>query len=326
MTKKIAFIGTGGTMASLGKGRFDLLDYNQTGLRIAADEVLTRTGIDKDFPNVVPIAFRTIDSTAITPSDWAELAELCVECANEPEISGIVIGHGTASLEETAWLLSLVLTLNIPVVVTGSMRPLNGISSDVSANLAGAIAVARATEGAAGVYVVMNDEIHAPRFVAKTHSLRLGAFQSLWHGPIGHVEAQDVVFSSPLPSPPTTFDVSMVRRMPRVDICMSHIGADGAAIDAFVAAGAAGIVSAGFGPGDCTELENAALDRAITAGVCVVQSTKCGAGLAVDSKKNQARGILSAGDLSPSKARILLALCLARGDETAAIREIFLDR
>ena len=324
MQNKIAFISTGGTISSLGEGRFDLLDYNKRELRVEADQVLAHTQIDKDFPEVEPIAFRAIDSTAISGTDWADLAELCIKTAQDPDLGGIVIGHGTASLEETAWMLSLVLDLNIPVVLTGSMRPLTGISTDADANLAAAIRVAQQVQDAPDVYVVFNEELHAPRHVTKSHTLRLGAFQSPWAGPIGHVNGTVVHrFGQASVTGLQKFDPTLLRNLPRVDICYSHIGADRVAIDAFVQAGAKGIISAGFGPGDGTPEQNQALIDAVEAGVVVVQSTRCGAGLAVDSDRNQKRGIISGNDLAPVKARILLALCLARGDGHAQIKSVF---
>jgi L-asparaginase len=323
MLPKIAFIGTGGTIASIGSDQFDLLDYNARQERLDAMSLIERVGLQAAIADIMPVNFRQIDSTAMTSGDWADLADTCHSLAEDPELKGIVIGHGTASLEETAWTLSLVLDLDIPVVLTGSMRPLTGISTDANANLAAAIRVAAASYLPSGVFVVANDEIHSPRSVTKTHTLRLGAFQSPWTGPLGVVDGPYVRLARKEPARMALFPRSLLRDLPRVDIVYSHVGADGCAINAFVAAGARGIVSAGFGPGMATPAETAALAAAIEAGVTVVQSARTGAGLVADSAHHQRLGIIAGSDLNPQKAKILLSLCLARGDGRDAVERRF---
>lgn len=323
MLAKIAFIGTGGTIASIGTDQFDLLDYNASQQRLDAAALIERIGIQGTIADIYPVNFRQIDSTAITSHDWADLADLCYQMAEDSSLRGIVIGHGTASLEETAWVLSLVLDLRIPVILTGSMRPLTGISTDAHANLAAAIRFAMAPATGTGVFVVINDEIHAPKTVTKTHTLRLGAFQSPWSAPIGYIDGTEVRFQRPSEVGKTTFTRDTLRKMPRVDISYSHVGADGCAIRSFVATGAKGIVSAGFGPGMATPAETAALHEAVKAGVVVVQSTRTGAGLVVDSVHHQSLGIIAGGDINPQKARIVLSLCLAAGYSHADIVQVF---
>lgn len=324
MLPRIAFIGTGGTIASIGTGPFDLLDYNATDERIDAETLVDRSGLRGLLADIVPINFRQMDSTAITFSDWADLAQLCSHLASDPTIGGIVIGHGTASLEETAWLLSLVLHIDIPVVVTGSMRPLTGISSDAPANLAAAVRVAAAFSDNPGVFVVLNDEIHSARRVTKGHTLRLNGFQSPWFGPLGYVDGAviapgrvEVLGREP------GFSVELLRHLPRVDIVYSYVGADGTAVRSFVDAGAKGIVSAGFGPGVGTPEEIRAFGDAVGAGIVVVQSARTGGGQVVDSARHKSLGIIAGSDLNPQKARILLALCLARGDSPSDIEQAF---
>jgi L-asparaginase len=331
MLPRIAFIGTGGTIASRGTDPFDLLDYNATGERVDARTLIAQTGLGGTIADILPVDFRRIDSTAITHEDWADLIDICHDLSKDAALDGIVIGHGTASLEETAWMLSLVLDLDIQVIVTGAMRPLSGISSDASANLAAAIRVAaacrrrrRGGRECGPVLVVLNDEIHAPRLVTKSHTLRVNAFTSPWSGPLGFVDGPvaDIVRVQRSVHA-ASFSPDLVRNLPRVDIAYSHIGAGGTAIRAFVEAGAKGIVSAGFAPGMGTPAEIEALGEAIAAGVTVVQSSRTGAGRVVDGVGNRSIGIIAGNDLNPQKARILLALCLARGDSHARITDIF---
>jgi L-asparaginase len=323
MLAKIAFIGTGGTIASIGTDQFDLLDYNASQQRLDAAALIERIGIQGTIADIRPVNFRQIDSTAITSGDWADLAEICCQLAEDSSLRGIVIGHGTASLEETAWVLSLVLDLKIPVILTGSMRPLTGISTDAHANLAAALRVTIAPTTGPGVFVVINDEIHDPKTVTKTHTLRLGAFQSPWAAPIGYVDGTEVRFQQVKKRRNKPFARDLLREMPRVDISYSHVGADGCAINSFIAAGAKGIVSAGFGPGMATPAETAALHEAVNAGLVVVQSSRTGAGLVVDSAHHQSLGIIAGGDINPQKARILLSLCLAAGYSHGDIAEVF---
>ena len=325
--RKVAYIGTGGTIASIGTDPFDLLDYNATGERVDAAELVKRTGLDKTFAHIHPVDFRRIDSTAITVEDWADLADLCLQISQDSEIEGIVIGHGTATLEETAWVLSLTLDLRLPVVLTGSMRPLSGISSDAGANLAAALRVAVSSQADPGhVYVVLNGEIHDPQEVTKSHTLRLDAFRSHEFGPLGRVGGTHVSFARRVAKKKTRralFATGLLRNFPRVDIVYSHVGADGQAIEVFADAGAKGIISAGFGPGQGTPGEIAALGRVAKKGVVVVQSSRTGAGQVVDSAHHRALGIIAGGALNPQKARILLALCLAQGDDKKLIAQRF---
>ncbi|WP_245480788.1 asparaginase [Mesorhizobium sp. M1E.F.Ca.ET.041.01.1.1] len=324
MLPRIAFIGTGGTIASIGSDPFDLLDYNASDERVDARTLLERSGLLGTIADIVPIDFRRMDSTAISSADWADLASLCRQLSRDSTFDGIVIGHGTASLEETVWVLSLVLEVKVPVVVTGSMRPLTGISSDAGANLAAAVRVATAKhEDGGNVFVVLNDEVHSPRAVTKNHTLRLNAFQSPWLGPIGTIDGSRVSLARQPRPKAAGFPQDLLRRLPRVDIAYSYVGADGCAIRAFVEAGARGIVSAGFGPGIGSPAETAALADAIAAGVVVVQSSRAGASQVVDSARHKAMGIIAGNDLNPQKARILLALCLAREDTPQKIAQVF---
>ncbi|MER2537448.1 MAG: asparaginase [Rhizobiaceae bacterium] len=317
----VGVIGTGGTIASVGAGPFDLRDYPDTGLKLDAGSLVERTGLDGVVVRIVAKDFRSIDSTAITPDDWHGLAQLCETMASEnPDMAGIVVAHGTASLEETAYALSLVHALPIPVVVTGAMRPTNGISSDGPANLAAALRVAAA--GRNGVHVVMDGDIHSPAEVLKADTMRLDAFVSRRGRLLGEIDGATVRWHRPTPAF-GGFAWDLLGRLPRVDIAFSHVGADGCAIRAFVQAGAQGIVSAGFGPGMATPAETEAMAEAVQSGVAVVQAFRGGGGRVVATTEQKAFGIVASGDLAPQKARILLALCLARGDDADRIRDAF---
>ncbi|MSP03296.1 MAG: asparaginase [Acetobacteraceae bacterium] len=325
---KVAFIGTGGTIASLGRGPLDLQDYGAAGQIMQAEEILGKWPVAYQAADVIPINYRNIPSTAIDFADWKALAALCHQLPiDHPDLAGIVIGHGTATLEETAYFLNLTLKTDIPVVLVGSQRPSSALSSDAGMNLVNAIRVAACPDARGmGVLVVLNDEIHAAREVTKTATLRLQTFRTPDFGVLGHADGDAVVFyRQPLRrrAPDTEFDISDIDTIPRVDISYSYAGADGTAVRAFVAAGARGIVSAGFAPGFSAPGEAAALKEAVEKGLTVVQSTRAGSGRTFRSSRLRDSGLLIADNLNPQKARILLSLALTKSQDPDEIMRIF---
>jgi L-asparaginase len=325
---KIAFIGTGGTIASLGRGPLDLQDYGALGNVMHAEEILAKWPVVHQVADVFPVKYRNIPSTGIDFGDWKALVSLCHRLPGEIEgLDGIVIGHGTATLEETAYFLNLTLKTELPVVLVGAQRPSSALSSDAGMNLVNAIRVAASPEARGmGVLVVLNDEIHAAREVTKTATLRLQTFRTPDFGVLGHADGDAVVFyRQPVRrrAPDTEFDVETLDALPRVDIAYSHAGADGVAIRAFVAAGARGIVSAGFAPGGSTPDQADAFKEATAGGIVVVQSTRAGSGRTFQSSRLKAAGMLIADNLNPQKSRILLSLALTRTGDPDEIMRIF---
>jgi L-asparaginase len=325
---RIAFIGTGGTIASLGRGPLDLQDYGSIGNVMHAEEIVAKWPVVHQVADVIPVKYRNIPSTAIDFADWKALVALCQRLPQEhPGLDGIVIGHGTATLEETAYFLNLTLKTALPVVLVGAQRPSSALSSDAGMNLVNAIRVAASPDSRGmGVLVLLNDEIHAAREVTKTSTLRLQTFRTPDFGVLGHADGDAVVFyRQPLRrrAPDTEFDISAIDALPRVDISYSYAGGDGAAVRAFVAAGARGIVSAGFAPGFTPPGEAEALKQAASQGIVVVQSTRAGSGRTFRSTRLKANGVLIADNLNPQKARILLTLALTKSQNPDEIMRIF---
>jgi L-asparaginase len=325
---KIAVIGTGGTISSLADDSLEVLDYPETGRKVEPAEAIARVPEAARFAELDPLPFRSVGSTSIAPSDWIELAQLIMRTAgDDPGLYGFVILHGTATLEETAYFLHLVLKTNKPVVLVGAQRPASALSSDAGMNLVAAVRTAAAAEARGkGVLVVLNDEIHSARDVTKTSTYRLQTFRGQDFGLLGHVDGDGVYFyRAPLRrhTLDTTFRVEDLSELPRVDIAYSYAGADGSAVDAFVAAGACGIVSAGLAPGLTTPLERAALERAARTGVIVVQSSRAGGGRVAPRAYLKSSGMVGADNLNPQKARILLSLALTRTGDAAAIQQLF---
>ena len=328
MMPKVAFIGTGGTIASIGSGPLDVQEYGTTGQRLHADEIIARFPELALVAEVIPVRYRAIVSPGIDFVDWRALVVACdTAVADHPDLAGIVIGHGTASLEETAYMLNLTVKVSVPVVVVGSQRPPSALSTDAGMNLVAAVrtAASPAARGM-GVLVVMNDEINAAREVTKTSTFRLQTFRTPDFGVLGHADADRVAFyRAPLRrrAPDTEFDIRGLERLPRVDINYAYTGSDGVAIRAFVAAGAKGIVSAGFAPNFPTPGDEEALAEAVKAGVVVAQSTRAGSGRVYRGSKARRLGFISADNLNPQKARLLLALGLSVTDDAERISAMF---
>ena len=178
-----------------------------------ADEILARWPETALVADVIPVRYRAIPSPAIGFPDWKALAALCGQLvADHPDLAGIVIGHGTATLEETAYFLNLTVKVSVPVVVVGSQRPSSALSSDAGMNLVNAIRVAASPEARGmGVLVVLNDEIHAAREVTKTSTLRLQTFRTPDFGVLGHADGDAVAFyRRPIRrhAPDTEFDIA----------------------------------------------------------------------------------------------------------------------
>ncbi len=324
---RIAVIGTGGTISSLGGSSLDVLDYPDFGQKLTCEALLDRFPETRIVADPLPFTFRQVGSTGMGPKDWIEIRELIHRVAREqPGIAGFVIPHGTATLEETAFFLNLTLATAQPVVLVGAQRPASALGSDAGMNLVNALRVAGSSDaGGKGVLVVLNDEIHAARDVVKTSTYRLQTFRSVDFGALGHVDGDGVHFyRAPLHAhmPDTAFAGLDLTGLPRVEIFYSYAGADGALVDAAVAAGARGLVSAGFAPGSPTPQQRAAFERAAKSGIVVVQCSRA-TGRVAPRRRLRETGIVAGEDFSPQKARILLMLALLTTSDISEIQKAF---
>src|SRR5204862_6341485 len=187
---RIAVIGTGGTISSLGASSMDVLDYPDFGQKLTSEALLDRFPETRLVAEPVPLTFRQAGSTAIGPPDWLELRTLIHHsAADDRSIVGFVIPHGTATLEETAFLLNLALAVDRPVVLVGAQRPASALGTDAGTNLVNALQVAGCAEARGkGVLVVMNNEINSARDVVKTSTYRVQTFRPLDFGALGPVD------------------------------------------------------------------------------------------------------------------------------------------
>ncbi len=325
---RVALILTGGTIDSVGTDRLDLAWYLEANQRLADGELVARVPELADIATVEEIPFRRLPSQAIKDGDLVELVRTIHGLFEEDRADGVVITHGTNTLEETAYFLHLALKTDRPVVLVGAMRPSSAVSADGYLNLLNGVRVAAdpASRGM-GVLVVLNDTILGARDVTKTATYRVETFQARDLGPLGYADNDGRVVFYHAPARPhttaTEFDLETLGELPRVDIVVSYLGADGTMIDAAVAAGARGIVSAGTGAGRPTPDEIAALDRAAAAGVLVCQGTRVGSGRAVRSPGLIRKGWVASDNLQPWKARILLRLGLAATSDPDRIQGMF---
>jgi L-asparaginase len=324
---RIAVIGTGGTISSLGASSLDVLDYPDFGRKLTSDALLDRFPETRLVADPVPVTFRQVGSTAIGPADWLELRGIIHRIAAEDSaIAGFVIPHGTATLEETAFFLNLTLRVSQPVVLVGAQRPASALGTDAGMNLVNALRVAGCAEARGkGVLVVLNDEIHPARDVVKTSTYRVQTFRSLDYGALGHVDGDGPHFyRAPLKRhmPDTPFSGREIAAMPRVDIIYSYAGADGDLVEAAVKAGAQGLVSAGFAPGTPSPAQQTAFLNAARSGVVVVQCSRA-TGRIAPRRRLRDTGIVAGEDLTPQKARILLSLMLTATRDIAEIQTAF---
>jgi L-asparaginase len=253
------------------------------------------------------------------------------ELLSQPGIAGVVVTHGTNTLEETAYFLDLTVTSSKPVVLVGAQRPASDPDADGPRNLLDAIRVAASPEASGkGAMVVMNGQINAARDVTKTNTSQVETFRSLEFGALGVVDVETVRFyRSPLRR--QTFTTDSKTTLPRIEIVASYAGADGRFIRSLVRDGDVdGIVIAGMGLGGVPAAMFDAIQEARMKGIPVVVGTRVPTGrvFALSASKGSALslkaiGCVLADNLSPQKARILLMLALTRTRDSAALQQYF---
>jgi len=326
---RVAVIGTGGSISIQGRHPLDLYEYGDHGRVLEVDELLGRVPDLSGAADIVPVRFRALRSTAVGPPDWLELNDLIHRVvADEASLDGLVITHGTATLEETAYFLNLTAKVDLPIVVVGAQRPPTGLSTDAAINLLDAVRVAAAPQcRGLGVLTLLNNEIQAAREVTKTSNYRLEAFRSPDLGMLGYADPDGsvVIYRAPTRrhAPDTAFDVRGRQALPRVDIAYSYAGSDGAVIEALVARGAEAIVLAALAPGMVTPGEGQAVAEARRRGVLVVQSSRAGSGRVLRRGQLRDQGIVAADNLNPQKARVLAMLGLTVTTDPERVQHLF---
>jgi L-asparaginase len=325
---RVAVLATGGTIAGAGApspGRgYRSAIFSIESLIAAAPGIEALARLD-----VAHVS--SIGSQDMGEAVWRALARRTQAALANPDVDGVVITHGTDTMEETAYFLNLVVRSSKPVVLVGAMRPATAISADGPMNLYNAVATAAHPDaGGRGVLVVANDDIHFAREVAKTNTTQVGTFKSTHRGLAGLVSSGRIHFyGAPVRRHTLGSDLAVPRAgaLPRVDIVYAHAGMGRELIDAAVRGGARGLVVAGVGNGNLGSSALKAAAAASRAGLAVVRSTRTGGGIVernieVDDDR---LGFIAADELNPQKARILLMLGLLRTRDHAALQAMFYD-
>ncbi len=307
---KIVVLGTGGTIAGTAGTAGDNIGYTAAQLGVAQllDALPALRGLPLEAEQVAQL-----DSKDMDGATWQRLAARCAHWLARPDVQGLVITHGTDTLEETAWFLQCVLQPAKPVVLACAMRPATALAPDGPQNLLDAVAVAR-TPGAQGVVAVCAGRVHGAREVAKVHPYRVDAFDSGEAGPLAVVEEGAVRLLRGWPGAGQADDVLLAalaqdRGWPRVEIVMNHAGASGAIVEALVAQGIDGLVAAGTGNGTLATPLEEALAAAQAGGIRVLRASRCPLGRVLP---HAGAPLPDSGGLSPVKARVSLLLQLLR--------------
>jgi L-asparaginase len=308
---QIVILGTGGTIAGLSASASDNIGY--TAAQVGVEQLAAAIPSLMDAGPVLTEQVAQIDSKDMSFGVWALLAARVEHYLAREDVQGIVITHGTDTIEETAFFLQTVCSSEKPIVLTCAMRPANALAPDGPQNVMDALAVAR-HPGASGVTVVCAGTIHSAIDVQKVHTYQLDAFSSGDAGPIGFVEegmlrlVRNRPLAQVIPARAAIKNIAALGELavwPRVEIVMNYAGASGAAVQALVAQGVQGLVVACTGNGTLHQALEAALLQAQAGGVRVVRATRCLNGRVLPKPGDM---LPDSRGLSPVKARVALML------------------
>jgi L-asparaginase len=322
----VVVLATGGTIAGAATTN---VQAGYTSGQVGVEQLIAAVPEAKKVANLKGEQISNIGSQDMNDEVWLKLAARVNALVAMPDVSGVVITHGTDTIEETAYFLNLVVKSTKPVVLTAAMRPATALSADGPLNFFNAVAVVADKDAAGrGVLVVINDWIHGAASLTKTSTTAVQTFLSPQSGLIGTVAyGKCEFFRGPIGkhTADTEFSLTGVTALPRVDIIMAHENMDGALIDAAAAAGAKGIVIAGVGNGNLTAPAVKALAAQAQKGVVCVRASRVATGVVgrnveLDDDK---LGFVASLDKNPQKARVLLRLALLKPRKAADVQKIF---
>jgi L-asparaginase len=324
---QVVVLSTGGTIAGRGESTTTLSGYKAG--QVLGSQLIEAVPEIKQHANVRVEQIVNIGSGNMTIAVWLRLAERINQIfSEEASVAGVVITHGTNTLEETAYFLNLTVKHDKPVVLVGSQRPATAISADGPLNLLNAVRVAASPAAVGkGAMIVMNDEINAARDVTKTNTFRVETFNSGELGFLGYVDSDEVAFyrmSTKRHTARSEFDVRGLTTLPKVEIIYTYAEAGLEAIKA-VAPASAGVVFVGTGAGGLSNAERAAIKSLgpVDSRAVMVLSKRPGNGRVVARKDYDAEGFIPGDNLNPQKARILLMLALTKTRDLGEIRRMF---
>jgi L-asparaginase len=319
----VAIITTGGTIAQK-------YDAAAGGLvpAVSGKELVEAVPALKELARLRVIPLVNIDSRDMTPELWLRLAPLVNETLADPEVTGVVVTHGTDTMEDTAYVLELTVASDKPAVLTGAQRDTSSPDADGPRNLLNAVRQAVDPEARGrGVTVTFDSEIYYARPVTKCHTSHVNAFSAGHYGQAGEVDDERVTWFN---RPERRVRFPIPDQLPKVDLVYAYPGADGRLIDAAVTNGAEGIVVCGYGIGNVNLPVFNAIERARAKGVAVVLTTRVAEGRVYPvyggeggGSSMKDLGVVFGEDLLPWKARILLMLSLTVADDPAEIQDYF---
>jgi L-asparaginase len=323
-------LSTGGTIAGAGASSTNLAEYK--GGTILGEQLVKAVPEIRQYANVKVEQIVNVGSPNITLDNLLTIANGINRIfAEDPKVAGVVVTHGTNTMEETAYFLNLTIKYDRPVVLVGAMRPSTAISADGPLNLLNAVRTATSREARGkGVLIVMNDEINGARDVTKTNTYRVETFRSPELGYLGYIDEDKVTFyraSTKRHTVNSEFDVSGLHEFPKVDIVYSYIQPSVTMVQALHASGVKGIVFAGTGAGGLSDFEKEAVKTILSSPSetrpVLVRSTRTGNGRVIGRKEYDDLGYIPADTLNPQKSRILLMLALTRTNDLNEIRRMF---
>lgn len=322
----IHILATGGTIAGTGASA---IATNYTAGQVAISSLLDAVPEIKNIANVTGEQIVKIGSQDMNDEVWLTLARKINQLMKDPNIDGIVITHGTDTMEETAYFLNLTVKGDKPVVLVGAMRPSTAISADGPLNLYNAVVVAadKASKGK-GVLVAMNGNILGAADVSKMNTVSVETFQAPNSGALGHVLNGKVTYTASPEKKHTTqsvFDVSQLNKLPKVGIVYGYSNIDADMVAPMLENGYQGIVHAGVGNGNIHKNVFPVLTDARKKGILVVRSSRVPAGpTSLDAEVNDAEyQFVASQGLNPQKARVLLMLALTKTNDWKKIQEYF---
>ncbi|OWA35637.1 L-asparaginase [Saccharibacillus sp. O16] len=321
----VKILATGGTIAGSSASNTDVTGYKAGALTI--DTLINAVPEMKQLANVSGEQIANVGSPDIDNAVLLKLAKRINELLASDDVDGVVITHGTDTLEETAYFLNLVVKSDKPVVVVGAMRPATAISADGSFNLYNAVKIASSPKARGkGVMIELNDRIGSARYITKTNTTGTDTFKSVEQGYLGVVSGGNVFFyneSTRKHTTQTVFDVTNLTSLPQVDILYEYQNNGSYFYDAAIAAGAKGIVVAGSGNGSMSSVSSKGAAKAAAQGVIVARSTRTGSGVVTHSDSDDKAGMVTSDSLNPQKARILLMLALTQTNKPSEIQTYF---
>ncbi len=331
--KPLVFVlSTGGTISGKGASSTSLAEYKSGAL--LGEELVAAVPEIKDVAEVRVEQIANVSSTDITIAHWLTLANRINQLFDtDPRVSGVVITHGTNTIEETAYFLNLTVRHDKPVVLVGSMRPASAMSADGPLNLLNAVRTAVSKEAVGkGALVVLNEEVNGARDVTKTNTYRVETFRAPELGLLGYVDADQVAFyraSTKRHTARSEFDVRGRTSLPAVEILYSYVQPTTVLASALASSGVQGIVFAGTGAGLISTAERASLKPLIEAPAAtrpvLVRSNRTGNGRVVALADYDTLGMIPGDNLTPQKARILLMLGLTKTRDLAQLRRMFAE-